>query len=140
MLALVVTAVPWQRELQNVQVIQATSGAFAAVLGDGSVVTWGDAGLGADSAAVRDQLKNVQQIASTPGSFAAVLGDGTVVVWGNVGGVGDSSAVQAHLKPKHLAFGLQRYSISCLQEHSCTKCEQVLLFLRILYHTCTVVS
>ena len=36
--------------------------AFAAVLSDGSVVTWGDAGHGGDSSAVTDQLINVQQI------------------------------------------------------------------------------
>ena len=54
-----------QAQLKNVQQIQATkgdptslggivAGAFAAVLGDGSVVTWGDA----DSAAVQAQLAN----------------------------------------------------------------------------------
>ena len=36
--------------------------AFAAILGDGSVVTWGDAECGGDSRAVQGQLKNVQQI------------------------------------------------------------------------------
>ena len=35
---------------------------FAAILGDGSVVTWGCAGSGGDSSSVEDQLKNVQQI------------------------------------------------------------------------------
>ena len=58
-----------QAQLKNVQQIQATkgdptslggivAGAFAAVLGDGSVVTWGDADAGADSAAVQAQLAN----------------------------------------------------------------------------------
>ena len=42
--------------------VQATRGAFAAILGDGSVVTWGRANLGGDSSAVQDQLKNVRQI------------------------------------------------------------------------------
>ena len=36
--------------------------AFAAILGDGSVVTWGHAGHGGDSSAVQDQLRDVQQI------------------------------------------------------------------------------
>ena len=36
--------------------------AFAAILGDGSVITWGDADYGGDHAAVLEQLKNVQQI------------------------------------------------------------------------------
>ena len=40
--------------------VEATGWAFAAILGDGSVVTWGDARHGRDSSAVQDQLKNVQ--------------------------------------------------------------------------------
>ena len=40
----------------------ATDSAFAAILGDGSVVTWGGADKSGDSSAVQDQLKNVQQI------------------------------------------------------------------------------
>ena len=47
------------------QQIQATDGAFAAILEDGSVVTWGDARSGGDSSAVRDQLRGVQQIQAT---------------------------------------------------------------------------
>ena len=43
-------------QLKNVQQIQATLYAFAAILGDGSVVTWGLAGNGGDSSFVRDQL------------------------------------------------------------------------------------
>ena len=42
--------------------IQACGGAFAAILGDGSVVTWNHAAFGGDSSAVQDQLKNVVQI------------------------------------------------------------------------------
>ena len=42
--------------------VQTSSGAFAAVLGDGSVVTWGDARFGGDSRAVQGHLKNVQQV------------------------------------------------------------------------------
>ena len=57
--------------------------AFAAILGDGSVVTWGRAWFGGDSSAVRDQLKNVQQIQASDSAFAAILGDGSVVTWGD---------------------------------------------------------
>ena len=53
---------------------------FAAILGDGVVVTWGLAAVGGDSNAVQDQLKNSQQIqASIFGGRAAILGDGSVV-------------------------------------------------------------
>ena len=54
--------------------IQSTTGAFAAGLGDGSVVTWGSRDGGGDSSAVKDQLKNVQQIQSSGNAFAAILG------------------------------------------------------------------
>ena len=56
--------------------------AFAAILGDGSVVNWGNADYGGDSSAVQDQLKSVQQIQSSGGTFggafAAILRDGSV--------------------------------------------------------------
>ena len=60
------------------QEIQASDGAFAAILADGSVVTWGDPGSGGDSRAVRDQLKNVQQIQASERAFA-ILGGGSLV-------------------------------------------------------------
>ena len=71
-------------------------GAFAAILGDGSVVTWGSPECGSDSSSVQHQLKGVQHIATTAHSFAALLQDGSVVTWGG-GCCGDSSAVQAQL-------------------------------------------
>ena len=75
-------------QLTNVEQIQATDEAFAAVLADGSVVTRGDARCSGDSSAGRDQLKNVQQIQATQfasfAAFAAILVDGSVVSWGAV--------------------------------------------------------
>ena len=41
------------------QQIQASQSAFAAILADGSVVTWGTAAAGGDSSAVQDLLKPV---------------------------------------------------------------------------------
>ncbi|OLP99176.1 hypothetical protein AK812_SmicGene18269 [Symbiodinium microadriaticum] len=72
--------------------------AFAAILGDGSVVTWGDADGGGNSSHVQGQLKDVQQIKATMNAFAAILGDGSVVTWGSADSGGDSSAVQDQLK------------------------------------------
>ena len=43
--------------------------AFAAILSDGGVVTWGDPGDGGDSSEVQDQLRNVQQIQATESAF-----------------------------------------------------------------------
>ena len=78
--------------------VQAAANAFAAILGDGSVVTWGDAVDGGDSSAVQDQLENVRQIQASDSTFAAILDDGSVVTWGDAAHGGDSSAVQAQLK------------------------------------------
>ena len=86
-------------QLKGVQQIQAVyNGAFAAILEDGSVVTWGSTVVGGDSSAVQDQLKGVKQIQATVGAFAAILEDGSVVTWGNAGAGGDSSAVRDHLR------------------------------------------
>ena len=60
--------------LRNVQQIQASDTAFAAILGDKFVVTWGDAECGGDCSAAQDQLKNVQQIQASERAFAAILG------------------------------------------------------------------
>ncbi|OLP92984.1 hypothetical protein AK812_SmicGene25140 [Symbiodinium microadriaticum] len=78
--------------------VEATYDALAAILADGSVVTWGDAEHGGDSTAVQDQLKHVQQIQASDGAFAAILGDGSVVTWGEACHGGDSSAVQDQLR------------------------------------------
>ena len=55
---------PLTLQVRRVDIL-GSKAAFAAILGDGSVVTWGDAAKGGDSSAVRDQLKNVQQIQAT---------------------------------------------------------------------------
>ena len=48
-----------QLRLINVQYIQATSLAFAALRSNGTVVTWGTPHAGGDSGSVQDQLKDV---------------------------------------------------------------------------------
>ncbi len=87
-----------QHQLKGVQHIQATNEAFAAILADGSVVTWGSALYGGDSSAVQHQLKRVQQIQTTHRAFAAILADGSVVAWGDQMFSGDSSAVRDQLR------------------------------------------
>ena len=49
-----------QEQLRNVQQIQATGAAFAAVLESGHVVSWGRASYGGDSSHVQEQLRKVQ--------------------------------------------------------------------------------
>ena len=71
---------------------------FAAILADGSVVTWGDPHYGGDSSAVQDQLRNVEQIQASYAAFAAILADGSVVAWGNPDRGGNNSEVQHRLR------------------------------------------
>ena len=73
-------------------------GHFAAILADGSVVTWGREGSVGDSSEVQDQLKGVRQIQATDDAFAAILADGSVVTWGPARHGGDSSAVRDQLR------------------------------------------
>ena len=91
----------WQPKLNSctrTQVqVSTSSQAAAALLGDGSVVTWGHADYGGDSSSVRNRLKRVQQVQAGFNSFAAILDDGSVVTWGNPILGGDSSAVQDQL-------------------------------------------
>ena len=72
---------------------------FAAILEDGSVVTWGDATSGGDSSAVRDQLKGVQQIQAThTGCLCCDSGRWICRYLGWCNSGGDSSAVRDQLK------------------------------------------
>ena len=87
-----------QDELRNVQRVQASCVAFAAILGNGSAVTWGLVKCGGDSSAVQHQVKNMQQIQASHGAFAAILGDGAVVTCGDASIGVDSSAVQDELR------------------------------------------
>ncbi|CAK8997331.1 unnamed protein product [Durusdinium trenchii] len=61
----------------------ATSSAVAALLADGSVVTWGEGFFGGDSSAVQAQLDGVVDLCSSTGAFAARRSDGRVVAWGS---------------------------------------------------------
>ena len=55
--------------LRNVRQIFGTRSAFAAVLADGTVVTWGDPQRGGDSSRVQFQLRKVAEISATGGGF-----------------------------------------------------------------------
>ena len=58
------------KQLKHVRQIQSSTGAFAAIMDDGTVVTWGNAVFGGDSSTVQGQLKTVQQIQSCKVAFA----------------------------------------------------------------------
>ena len=89
---------PMAVTVRQFQQIQAAGGVFAAILEDGSVVTWGSPDVAGDRWAIRDQLKDVQRIQATDSAFAAILEDGSNVTWGNPCFGGDSSAVPDQLK------------------------------------------
>ena len=64
-----------QEKLVDVCHVKASGRAFAAILGDGSVVTWDGKRLrdrGGDSSDVQDLLKEVKFIAATDQAFAAL--------------------------------------------------------------------
>ena len=77
--------------------IQSNEFAYAALLEDGSVVSWGHYPHGGDSSYYQDQLKNVQFIAATSMAFCAITNDGQVVTWGRYDEGGDSRAIQSQL-------------------------------------------
>lgn len=90
------------------QHIYATSGAFAALKADGTVVAWGKdrdrrgvAEDGGDCSEVQAQLVDVQSICSTGnqhgGAFAALKADGSVVAWGSKKHGGDCGSNQEQL-------------------------------------------
>ena len=80
--------------------VAATHGAFAAILSDGSVVSWGHGELGGDcqSKQSREHPRNVWFLKTTDVAVAAVLGNGTVLTWGYAFHGGDSSSVQDQLQ------------------------------------------
>ena len=84
--------------LDQVQEIRANAVAFAAILADGRVVTWGHEECGGDSSEVQDQLINVTHIQASHYAFAALRADGRVVSWGDPDSGGDSSLVQGELR------------------------------------------
>eukprot|EP00913_Durusdinium_trenchii_P020428 g19192.t1 len=76
--------------------IHSTSCAFAALLGDGSLVTWGDPHSGGDSQEVNDELHDVRQIQANMDSFAVIRADGSAFSWGSASG--SSEEIQEQLK------------------------------------------
>eukprot|EP00435_Cladocopium_sp_Y103_P039060 s1822_g10.t1 len=78
------------------------SHAFAALLQNGTVVTWGHAASGGDSRRVAHRLKDVthgtKTLYASEHAFAAIKHDGGAVTWGDSASGGDSFKVQDQLK------------------------------------------
>ena len=69
-----------EHQLEDVEQIVGSLGAFAAIKTDQTVITWGHPDSGGDSSLVQEKLKNVKDIAATDFSFAAILADGSLHV------------------------------------------------------------
>ena len=69
-----------QEQSRDVQLIQASGNAFAAIPCDGSVVTWRHADSGGDSSAVQEQLRDVQQLRAAANALVAISGDRSVLI------------------------------------------------------------
>ncbi|WP_421320570.1 hypothetical protein [Aeromonas veronii] len=84
-------------QLTDVRAITANQRSYAALKGDGTVVTWGNPSNGGDSGSVADQLVDVKAVFGNGKAFAALKNDGSVVTWGDVIDGGNSSAVTNQL-------------------------------------------
>ena len=63
-----------QDQLKEVREIRSNKGSFVAILADGSVVSWGHKGHGADSSEVRDQRLGFDLGVSENGLHSTVFG------------------------------------------------------------------
>ena len=77
--------------------IHSTHTAFAAILADASVATWGHRKFAGDSAAVENQLKDAREIHASGAAFAAILAGGNVA-WGDPDRGGNIRAVADQFK------------------------------------------
>lgn len=92
-------------------------GAFAALMGGGSVVSWGSPTGGGDSSPVQDRLDGgVQAICATGYAFAALRADGSAVAWGDQRRGGDASQVEAQLAAGVRKLFSSRRAFAALRE------------------------
>lgn len=90
-----------QHQLRGgVEAVTANEAAFAALMADGTVVTWGNARMGGDQGKAKHRLQSgeVERIYANSGSFAAVMENGDIVTWGHEREGGDSRSVQPVLR------------------------------------------
>jgi len=75
-----------QNQLKRVRAISSTLHAFAAVLHDGTVETWGHPDFGGSiPLSTKERLWQVLSISGSDRAFAALMEDGTVETWGKLG-------------------------------------------------------
>eukprot|EP00435_Cladocopium_sp_Y103_P060367 s953_g22.t1 len=96
--------------------IATTDMAFAAILANGIVVTWG--GYAANSDTAHDRPKEVKMVRGAAYAFAALLSDGSVASWGHQSLGGDSSQVQAQLRDVQHLFSTESAFAAVLADRS----------------------
>eukprot|EP00913_Durusdinium_trenchii_P017392 g16350.t1 len=101
--------------LKEQRQVASTAFAFAAILQNGQVVTWGEKHCGGDSSSVQHLLKEVQQVRGSRQAFAAIVAGGKVVTWGhpNAGGSCDYNVAQQLQKLGTLRDGRAQSDSSC---------------------------
>ena len=98
--------------LRRVSVVQATSQAWAAILEDGSVVTWGNPSFWGDSGWAEPELHDVVEIQATDFAFAALMRDGSVSAWGDADS-GGGTPLMYSLDPAEPEHFLD--AVTCIQ-------------------------
>jgi len=103
-------------KLKKIKMMVSSGTAFAALLDNGNVVTWGHANDGGTiPEEIQCKLKNIKTIFSTVGAFAALSNDGNVFAWGkeSVGGkIPDD--IQFELKKVKMIYSNDRAFIALL--------------------------
>ncbi|MFZ6848839.1 hypothetical protein [Undibacterium sp. RuRC25W] len=103
--------------LKSVAQVYSTQTAFAALLTNGNVVSWGDLPRMQTSLnAVQSSLTNVKNIVSSEYAFAALKNDGTVVTWGDPTVGGDSSSVASQLT-NVVSITANKYAFAALKSN-----------------------
>ncbi len=88
-------------ELHDIVDIQTTRYSVAALRKDGSVIAWGNKGVGGDTSEVKDQLLGgVKKVLATFFGFLALKDDGTVVCWGKEFHASDESLLYSKISDK----------------------------------------
>ena len=128
-------------ELRDVIHIEATSCTFAAMLANGTLVTWGDSKKGGDSSGLKTQLQNVYKVKGNRSAFTAILWNGSIVSWGDKSCGGKVSSLNSarfapslHRTSQAFSAILQDGSIVCWgQGGNCAAVEHNLSTVKWVY-------
>ena len=85
----------------GIREVVSTSAAFAALLADGSVMTWGVEDFGGDSSLVAKDLYDIEYLAGSFSAFAAVRKDSRVFIWGGADSIGPTPKTILNVKSLH---------------------------------------